>query len=648
MPTCLIDIPNRSGFRVPLRHRFATATVGAALAFMAFMALMAFILPAAASEMIPTFKPREAERINIGRVRYTSHSKALSATRGKQPNVVVILADDQGWGDLSVHGNTNLVTPRIDSLARDGALFSNFYVCQVCAPTRAELLTGRYHPRTGVNGVSEGQERMNADEVTLADTLRKAGYATGCFGKWHNGTQPPLHPNYRGFDEFYGFTSGHWGIYFDAPMDHNGKMAQGRGFITDDLTDHGIEFIRQHRSEPFFCYLPFNTPHSPMQVPDRFYQKFDVVDLAMRAREEDPEDLSMTRAALAMVENIDWNVGRVLDLLTELKLADNTIVIYFSDNGPNSWRWNGDMKGRKGSLDEGGLKSPLMIRWPEHIPTGSRIDRIAGAIDLLPTICDLTGSPVIGEKPLDGRSLKPLLTGMEGDWPERVIASFRGGGRNRGVSLRTQQFRLDTNGKLFDLIADPGQRQDVAAQHPQEAARLRTLAKSHAAEMQAALKGSDERPFQVGYGPTTILPARDGKPHGGIERSNRAPNDSYFTHWTSADDSMTWKVTIANAGEYDASVTYTCPQGSVGSRIELSTTEGGKTVAQVTEAFDPPLRGEDLDRSPRGSESFVKDFRPLSLGTLSLAAGETELTLKATEVTGETVADVKYLILKRR
>ena len=153
------------------------------------------------------------------------------------PNVVVILTDDQGWGDLSVHGNTNLSTPYIDSLATDGALFERFYFCPVCAPTRAEFLTGRYHPRGGVKGVSTGEERLDLDEVTIADTFRAAGYATAAFGKWHNGTQYPYHPRGRGFDEYYGFTSGHWGHYFSPILDHNGVIVRGKGYVIDDFTE---------------------------------------------------------------------------------------------------------------------------------------------------------------------------------------------------------------------------------------------------------------------------------------------------------------------------------------------------------------------------------------------------------------------------
>ncbi|HUV62829.1 MAG TPA: sulfatase-like hydrolase/transferase, partial [Sedimentisphaerales bacterium] len=161
--------------------------------------------------------------------------RGQAASADKRPNIVVILADDQGWGDLRVHGNLNIETPNIDSLARDGALFDRFFVCAVCAPTRAEFLTGRYHSRGGVHGVSTGAERLNVDEKTIADTFKAGGYATAAFGKWHNGTQWPYHPNARGFDEYYGFCSGHWGLYFDPVLEHNGKIVRGQGYITDDL-----------------------------------------------------------------------------------------------------------------------------------------------------------------------------------------------------------------------------------------------------------------------------------------------------------------------------------------------------------------------------------------------------------------------------
>ena len=203
-----------------------------------------------------------------------------------RPNIVMILTDDQGWGDLSVSGNINLQTPNINSLCREGVSLEHFYVCAVCSPTRAEMLTGRYNTRLGVTGTSRGGERLNEDESTIGDTFKAAGYATAAFGKWHNGTQWPYHPNARGFDEFYGFCSGHWGHYFSPELEHNGQLVKGNGYITDDFTNHAIDFIEKNKNKPFFCYLPYNTPHSPMQVPDTFWKKFDEKELEMLHRDQ--------------------------------------------------------------------------------------------------------------------------------------------------------------------------------------------------------------------------------------------------------------------------------------------------------------------------------------------------------------------------
>ncbi len=564
------------------------------------------------------------------------------AAAASQPNVVVILTDDQGWGDLSVSGNTNLATPNIDTLARDGATFQQFYVCQVCAPTRAEFLTGRYYPRTGVSGVSRGQGRLNADERTIADLFKDAGYATGTFGKWHNGTQPPLHPNDRGFDEFYGFTSGHWGHYFSPPLDHNGRRVRGKGFIVDDLTEHALEFIQANRSRPFFCYIPFNTPHSPMMVPDRFYNKFEGTDPVMRHRDADREDIMMTRAALAMCENIDWNVGRILKKLDELRLAENTIVIYFSDNGPNSYRWNAGMKGRKGTIDEGGLRSPFFLRWPKRIQAGKSIPQIAGAIDLLPTLCELAHINKTTDKPLDGRSLSPLLLRDNAKWEPRPLFSIK---KNQ-VSVRTQNFRLDAAGRLFDITVDPGQHTDISSRYPDVTKRLARQAKRHANEMQALFAANANRSFHVGYGPSTTLPARDGIDHGTIQRSSKAPNNSFFTHWTQASDSITWDVDVGATGDYEAIVYYTCAKGDQGITLQLSLEGSGAVQAQVTEPFDPPLYDKSKERVAK-SHYFVKDFKPLRLGTLHLEKGRGQLRLGALDIKGKQVIDVHSLVLNR-
>ncbi len=559
--------------------------------------------------------------------------------KGGHPNILIILADDQGWGDLSVHGNTNLRTPHIDSLARDGALFERFYVCAVCAPTRAEFLTGRYHSRGGVRGVSTGQERLNTDEKTIAEAFQAAGYATGAFGKWHNGSQWPYHPNARGFDEYYGFTSGHWGEYFNPPLEHNGKFVRGKDYIADDLTDHALAFIEQNKSRPFFCYLPFNTPHSPFCVPQEFWNRFKDKPIALRARSDQNEELDVTRCVLAMCENIDWNVGRLLRQLDDLRLSDNTIVIYFSDNGPNSWRWNGGMKGRKGSTDEGGVRAPFLIRWPGRIKAGTRVSEIAGAIDLLPTLTSLAGVSRVGDKPLDGKDISPLLFGKRSVWPDRMIFSHQNG----QVSVRTRQYRLDARGALFDMVADSGQTTDIAGKQPEVAARFRQAVAAWRKEVLP--KGPDGRPFPVGYRqfPMTPLPARDGVPRGNIQRSAGAPNCSYFVNWTSPDDWMTWDIEVHTAGEYGVAIYYTCPAADAGSTIELSF-QGRQVPGKVAPAWDPPLIA-DQDRVPRKGESIMKEFRPLNLGTMRLEQGRGLLTLRALTVAGKQVMDVRLITL---
>ena len=566
---------------------------------------------------------------------------ARAGEKGGRPNILIILADDQGWGDLSVHGNTNLRTPHIDSLARDGALLDRFFVCAVCAPTRAEFLTGRYHSRGGVRGVSTGQERLNTDERTIADAFKAAGYATGAFGKWHNGSQWPYHPNARGFDEYYGFTSGHWGEYFNPPLERNGKFVRGKDYIADDLTDHALAFIEQNKGRPFFCYLPFNTPHSPFCVPEEFWNRFKDKPIPLRGRDGESEDLAVTRCVLAMCENIDWNVGRLLRKLDELRLSDNTIVIYFSDNGPNSWRWNGGMKGRKGSTDEGGVRVPFLIRWPGRIKAGATVREIAGAIDLLPTLTSLAGISRIGVKPLDGKDLSPLLLGTASTWPDRMIFSHQNG----KVSVRTQQYRLDDRGALFDIAADPGQSTDIAKQRPDVAAKLRQAVTAWCKEVLP--KGPDERPFPVGYPqfPMTPLPARDGVPHGNVRRSAGAPNCSYFVNWVSPDDRMTWDIDVHPAGDYEVAIYYTCPLAEAGSTIELSF-NGSTLRGQVTPGWDPPLIA-DHDRVPRKGESIMKEFRPLNLGTMPLERDRGLLTLRALTVAGKQVMDVRLVTLTR-
>ncbi len=377
-----------------------------------------------------------------------------------------------------------------------------------------------------------------------------------------------------------------------------------------------------------------------MMVPDRFYEKFDGQDPAMRHRDIDKEDVMMTRAALAMCENIDWNVGRLLNKLEALKLHENTIVVYFSDNGPNSYRWNGGMKGRKGAIDEGGLRSPCFIRWPGQIPAKSSIPQIAGAIDLLPTLAELSGVELNVDKPLDGRSLGPLLLGKTIDWKPRQLLAIK----NKQVSVRSQKYRLDANGRLFDIEADPGQHTDVAESHPRLAKQLLQRAEQHARAMAIQFEANASRPFTVGYEASTTLTARDGVEHGTIQRSAKPPNNSFFTHWSSVDDSITWEIDVGQTGNYEAIVHYTCAAGDEGATVRLGMEGGDSIQANVNKVFDPPLYDKSKERVAN-SHYFVKDFSPLSLGKMRLEKGRGTLQLDALEIKGERVIDVHSLDL---
>lgn len=562
----------------------------------------------------------------------------------RRPNVVLVLTDDQGWGDLGCTGNRNLHTPQIDRLAARGAAFEHFYVQPLCAPTRAELLTGRYYPRTGVSGVCLGTERLALDEVTIADLFRAAGYATGCFGKWHSGQPYPYHPNGRGFDEFVGYCCGHWSHYFDSTIERNGVEFRSQGYLTDALTDHALAFIESQRERPFFCYVPLNTPHSPFQVPDRWYDRFRDCDLPQRATHPEKEDLSVTRAALAMCENIDWNVGRIAERLAALGLERDTVVVYLSDNGPNSWRWNGGMAGKKGDAEEGGVRSPCVVTWPGQIAPGTRVDRIAGAIDLLPTLCDLCGVEAAATKPLDGVSLRALLCGepAAGAWPDRMLFARQVGPQPR-ISVRTQRHRAGgALGGLYDLEFDAGQRHDLSSAEPAEHRRLMAAIEAWRQTLPAACTPSA---IPVGYRefPNCYLPTQDATLTGGLRRSSIHPNCSYVMDWTDSDATISWAIDVRTAGIYEVTLMYACRTVDVGSEL-LAQAGSAVVTCRLDESFDRTVLDRD-DRVPR-EESYDKPFRALGMGRLELESGEQTLALGCVRKAGERVGEVRALALR--
>ena len=561
-----------------------------------------------------------------------------------KPNILILLADDQGWGDLGFTGNKTASTPHIDQLARQGIFFNHFYVSPVCSPTRAEMLTGRYHVRAGVSGVTSGKERMDLDETTMAQYFKSAGYMTGLFGKWHNGAQGPYHPSSRGFDEFYGFTFGHIGNYFQPALQHNGQPIRGNGFITDDFTNQGIEFIDQHKDHPFLAYFAFNTPHSPMQVPDAYWDKYKNRNPSQKGTLAEKENIEHTKAAMAMNENLDWNVGRIMNELERLHLLDNTIVIYFSDNGPNGNRWNNEMKGIKGSTDEGGIRSPFIIQWKNHITPGKRIQQIAGAIDILPTLIDLTGISKESKKLFDGISLKPVLFGgNEKIIQNRILPTYWTG----KTSVRSQRFRLSDDDQLYDLKTDSSQTKDVSKIYKDDFEKLSSFKKNWKQNVLSELPPNDQRPFLIGYPALQyeILPASEASSTGSFIRSSIHPNDSYYKQWRNDSDRVIWNVQVMEEGDFEVEFHYACSDKNIGTSIELSFGDA-KVISAIQSSNDAEIIGKREDRVER-DESYLKIFKPLSLGRIRLNKGDGSLVLHAVGLKYPDDLEFYRLVFKR-
>ncbi len=570
-------------------------------------------------------------------------SSAEIGFAAEKPNVIVILMDDMGYGDLSCTGNKNYQTPNIDQIASEGVRLESFYVCPLCAPTRAEFLTGRYHTRGGVQGVSTGEERLNPDEETIAEVFKSAGYRTGLFGKWHNGSQFPYHPNGQGFDEFYGFTSGHWGQYFDPVLEHNAELTRGEGYVTTDFTTKMLDFAKTSVKEdqPFLAYLAYCVPHAPMQV-DRDLFNSMPKELESRHMDPDKEDVDFTRAALAMVKEADRHIGRILEFLKDSKLDEKTIVVYFSDNGPNSWRFNQRMKGKKGSTDEGGVRVPCFFRWTDHLPAGQVDDQLAGAIDLLPTLTELCGIKYSPKRPLDGISLVHGMKESNGAIPDRILfSSFR-----KNASARTQDFILDQKGDLYDRINDKSQSKKLNKEHPEVVARMIQAVEDWKKELGIPLP-PEERSIPVGHReyPLTRLPARDATLSGHVARSSKHPNCSYITGWTGEDALVSYPLEIACKGDYEVTLHYCCPEGDLGAKMALRI---GEEVIRfdVNEAFNSPLIGTADDVVPRPGESLVKDFKPWTIGTISLEPGHANLEIKAEEIPAGQAIEIRWVELK--
>lgn len=538
-----------------------------------------------------------------------------------KPNIIMILADDMGWGDINANGNELISTPVLNRLKSESLSFERFYVCPLSAPTRAQMLTGRYFLRTGVSSVTRGYENMRSEEVTIAEVLKDNGYITGCFGKWHNGRYYPQHPNRQGFDEFVGFPVGHLGYYYDAWFLHNDEEKQSSGYTTDYFTGQALKFIERNREKPFLCYVSHNVPHSPFQVPEKYFSKYLQAGLD-----------STLSCIYGMVENMDENIGQILQKLEDLDIAEKTIVIFFSDNGPNTDRYNGGMKGRKGSVDEGGVRSPFYIKWPGHIKP-SATDQLAQDIDIMPTLTGLCGLEYEPEKPLDGVDLTGIIKGKQKIF-DRLIFSRQGNQvlENCNSSVRNDRYRLVLTRKdtlLYDMQNDPLQSTDIFDIETNTGLRLLSELVSLNNELVSAYEPVTTIEAGFREEKSFTLPAQDASLSGRIRYSSIHPNQSHTENWIQKGDSIWWTLNIHSAGFYKAEIQYGCPEDQAGSLFKLRsvTSEAGFII---DEPFDSQVL-PDRDYVKR-SESVERTWRWMEIGQIQLNGGPETVILKLLDV----------------
>lgn len=395
-------------------------------------------------------------------------SLMVAAVAGAAPNVVLIVSDDQGYADISCYPHPDEVqTPNLDRIAREGARMTSGYAsCPVCAPTRAGLLTGRYHQRFGFYTAADSRAGLPKSETTIAEILGDHGYAMGVFGKWHLGYAPQYRPLERGFDTFYGFL-GHGGHdYFDLAISddirsiyRNRSPIDDTGYLTRNITKEAIAFIEEKRDRPFFAYVPYNAVHNPLQAPQ---------DYVRRYASPDPQ----RNTYLAMLAIMDEGVGAILDTLDRLDLSDNTLVIFFSDNGGarGTTANNGALRNFKHSVYEGGLRVPFLLRWPERIPAGTVSDEPVISIDVFSTVLAAAGIEPPSELQLDSRDILPALTGrLDQPLHEALYWNWIDKDSDTGWAIRKGRWKLlaDKGGiELYDLEADVGETRNQAPDQP--------------------------------------------------------------------------------------------------------------------------------------------------------------------------------------
>ncbi|HYH65990.1 MAG TPA: arylsulfatase [Urbifossiella sp.] len=514
---------------------------------------------------------------------------ALSpAAAQERPNVLLVITDDQGFGDLGAHGNPVVRTPHLDAFTKQSAWLKNFHVSPVCSPTRAALLSGQYNYRTGVVDTFIGRSLMRPDVTILPQVLAGAGYRTGLFGKWHLGDNYPLRPEDRGFEETLWSRGGGLAqpsdhpdstfatAYFDPFLTRNGKEERTKGYCTDVFTDAAVRFVGAKSEKPFFAYVAYNAPHGPYQVPPALVAPYRGRDLGATGfpqlgqpwagKKDNAEDIAR---AYAMIENVDTNFARLLKAIDDAGQTRNTVVIFLTDNGPGDVRFNAGLRNRKGTVYEGGTRVPCYVRWPGRITPGHVIEMPLAHIDIVPTLVDACGvPPPEGLTPFDGRSALGLLTGRNVDVPARTLfVQWHRGDvpeRYRAFAARGPRFKLvQANGvapdakwtpryELFDIPADPFEQRDLAAERPEEVARLK-----------AAYDAWFTDVTRRGFDPPRIVVGSEKENPVRLSRQDwRGPKAGW-----AADSVGHWEVRFERAGRYTVTVRAARPFASFRGRV---------------------------------------------------------------------------------
>ena len=561
----------------------------------------------------------------------------------EQPNVLLVVTDDQGYWDTGWSGNEQIDTPAMDRLAEEGVAFARFYVAPVCAPTRAGLMTGRHYLRTGIYNTRFGGDTLGRDEITLAELLKQAGYRTGLFGKWHLGKYAGYRPHERGFDEFLGHYHGHVERYeYADQLVHNGRPVHTRGYVTDLFTDAAIEFVETSDGRPFFCYLAYNAPHSPFVLDtshDHQPEGDALIDKYLQ------RGLPLREARIyGMVERIDRNLDRLLKRLAELNLAENTVVLFMSDNGGVSRGFKAGLRGFKAGVFEGGVRAPLFVRWPGRFPAGATIDAQTSHVDLLPTICDLSGVRLPRDRPIDGRSLLSLLKAGRGEPTQRYVYHtwdrFFPNPDERWAISDGRWKLLRQGGKLalFDLREDPGETRNAADRHPD---RVRELRAEFVRWFEEVTDGQDYRPIRIPVGDpreprVELQPSWATLEGETIEYVFRAYDWDTIEGWNRPDESATWQLNVQRAGRYEVAISYGRGGRKAGGLLCLSAERPG------------------VDGDVTASLQFTPEHTPTAdvfvtqtLGTFELRQGPTELKAKVLQSRGGELMRLNGIWLNR-